>query len=655
MDELLFHFIAEGRELTQRATEDLLALEQAPHDAARLDSAFRAIHTLKGSVGLFDFLPLATALHAAEDLLGALRDGMLAADRGTLDVLLDCVGTAEAWIEAISGTGVLPPDAQAVSNGLVAAMAVLLGEPHAAPASPEPASGAEWVSALLARHATAVADAAAAGETLIALRYTPDAGCFMRGEDPLALVRRIPELRAVWLTPRAPWPAGPGDPLVCNLVIEVLSAAPAADIAKPMRFVSDQIAIARASGAEPAAAAQMQGEPPRPDTTARTLRIDAGRVDALGDIAAELIVAQNGLAHLAAEAATAAPVFARALSARQANIERLVGALQRGVTQLRSVRMDHTFRRFPRLVREAAGRLGKQVQFDILGADTEADKTVVDALYEPLLHALRNAVDHGIETAAARATCGKAPAGRITLAARRDGGQIVATVTDDGTGIDPAQIRRIAVSRGIMPAAQADLLSDAATLELMFAPGFSTAGTVTDLSGRGVGLDAVRRAVQALGGDASIASTPGAGSTLRVAVPLMVTVTTILLVRAGQERFGVKLEAVAETVRVPRSRINSVHGGAAFVLRDRTIPLLCLASLLDIEPAARGAEAKILVTSVGAERVGLEVDGFGTRMDVVLRPMAGLLAGMKGIAGSALLGDGTVLLVLGLADLTSGA
>lgn len=667
-DDLLEPFVSEARELVQAASDDLLELEHAPGDAARIDSAFRAFHTLKGSAALLDFAPMGAVLHAGEDLLGAMRAAALPDAAHATDALLRCIGLVDGWVEIVSHGAPLPPGAPHEAARLAAEMVALLtggltgGDmPLVARQGALPA----WLAALPPR-ARAAADAAAeAGETLTALRYAPDEDCFYRGDDPLALVRGIPLLRALEVRPRVAWPPGAVEPFRCNLLIEALSAAPPDAVREAMRLAAGQTDIvllhagALGAGARPATT---DGAPAAPQDAAadalagvRALRVDGARVDELVDIVGELVVAKNVLAHLAADAARLSPALARALRANHADIERLAAQLQRGMARLRSVKLDRSFRRLPRVARDTAARLGKLVALRMTGADTEADKNVVDALYEPLLHAVRNAIDHGIEDPARREAAGKSRAGTITLAAERSGEQLVVLVRDDGAGIDNAKVRQTVVERGLMEADVVAGLSDAAALDLLFMPGFSTARAVTDISGRGVGLDAVRRALAVLGGTVSINSQRGAGSTLRIAVPLAVAITTIVVVRVGDLQFGVPIEAVLQTIRLKPAQITALQAGCAFVLRDRIVPLVHLGGLLGIARPAGGAAAdiKVLVASVAGTYLGLEVDGFGDRMEVVLRPLGGLLAGMPGIGGTALLGDGSVLLVLDVAQLAS--
>jgi two-component system chemotaxis sensor kinase CheA len=649
-DELLEQFLVEGRELVEAAANDLLALERDPADAARLDGAFRAVHTLKGSVAIFGFAPMGAALHAAEDLLDAIRSGALAARRDVLDALLEGIGASERWIEAIARTGALPADAAERGRALEAALrAPLAGAGLPARQADPVAAAPDWLPGLLRREAAALAPVHAAGAAATAVRYLPAADCFFLGDDPMATVRAVPGLLALHVALRGPPPPEGPDPFTCNLAIELLSAAPAEALRGVFRFAADQVEIAEVPPPEPLPGADAPAAP----EAGRSLRVDAARIDALLDLAGELIVAKNGLAHLLARAAEGVdPALARELADGQAGIERLAEAMHRGLLRVRMVPLARSFRRFPRLMRDTAAALGKEVSFEMRGETVEADKTVVDGLFQPLLHLLRNAVDHGIEAPDARVAAGKPAAGRVLLAARKDGDGVVVEVSDDGRGLDLARLRREAGERGLLPEATAAALDDAAAADLVFLPGLTTAAAVSAVSGRGVGMDAVRDAVEALGGRIALRSAPGAGSTVRLTLPQGATITTVLLVRVGEDSFGVPTAAVTETVRLAADRILPIRRGEAFVLRDRTVPLLRLSALLSLPGAERPAGGvRVLVTGEGAARVGLEVDAFTGRADVLLRPLGGLLSGTPGLLGTALLGDGRVLLVLDLPGL----
>jgi two-component system chemotaxis sensor kinase CheA len=309
--------------------------------------------------------------------------------------------------------------------------------------------------------------------------------------------------------------------------------------------------------------------------------------------------------------------------------------------------LRHVFLRFTRLVREMAAAAGKSVRLVTEGEATEADKAIVEGLFEPLLHMVRNAVDHGVEPANERETAGKPPMATVTLRGMRAGDHVLIDVDDDGRGIDVDRVRQLATERGVAPPDVITAMSDDEAAELIFAPGFSTATSVTRLSGRGVGMDAVRTSIQRLGGSVSLSNRPGRGVRVRVTLPFTVMMTRLMIVEAGGEVFGLPLEAVVETARVARDRIAPLGLMRAIVLRDRTIPVLDLVDILG-EPRATTptGDAILVVVAVDGQLGGLEVDGLGDRIDVMLKPMGGLLAGMPGIAGTTLLGDGRVLIVL---------
>ena len=547
MDDLLEQFLIEGRELVEQASDDLMALERNPTDAARLDNAFRAIHTLKGSVALFDFAPMGVALHAAEDLLGDIRRKNVVAGRDMIDALLECIDASERWINSIANTGRLPANAEREGSRL--------GEALKATMNSE----------------------ALRGEAL------------SNEDESNALASK--------------------------------SAGPA---------VADTPT----------------------DGTTRSVRVDTTRIDALVDLVGELIVAKNNLEHLAAQAAIVDPSLSRALAVNLSGFERLTGEMHRAVMHLRMTPLSRTFSRFPRWMRDTAGKLGKTVNFEITDEEAEADKAIVDGLFEPLLHVLRNAVDHGIEDASMRLAAGKPEVGRIAIEARPNGDQIVVAVSDDGAGLDPVKLRAVAKVKGLMSDEALNALDDAAVADLIFTPGFSTADGITDISGRGVGMDAVQTAVASLGGRVSIASTFGSGTTVRMTLPKAVLVSTIVTVSVGGERFGVPLEAVAETCRISPDRILPIRSGEAFVLRNRTIPLVRLSDVLQLSEVPRRLnDAKVLIVKSDNQSVGVEIDGVGERLDVLLRPMTGLLSAMPGVLGTALLGDGGILLILDLPEL----
>jgi two-component system chemotaxis sensor kinase CheA len=722
MDELLTQFLIESRELVDKAVEDLLALEKAPHDRTRFEDAFRAFHTLKGGAGIVEFAAMQEALHCAEDALAAARAESRPVSALDVGNCLTCLDQVVEWLSTIEQSGAIPPDADA--GEIAALFARGAAEPTAGPAPS--AADKSWVDALL----DARAEAASAART--AIRYTPDADTFFRHEDPLARVAALPGLLAVEIGPRAPWPKLEDlDPFSCNLTITALVAASSAEVAAALadesrraeiepvsgrarpgdaeslgrmaaevleaqvrllqsaelprqkgrvasaglaaanvlrhigrNLESDAVATAAAvSIAEGSVAPLLQAiaaalnarapgaaEAGRRKEGAQTIRVSAERIDALVRLTGELIVAKNSLGHSVKLAEQEESDLAVALKNQHAALDRLVSELQRAVVGMRVLPLRVAFQRFPRLIREISAELDKPAALVINGEDTEADKAIVESIVEPLVHLLRNALDHGVEEGATRAAAGKPAVATIRLSAFREGEHVVIEVTDDGAGIDVSRVRQIANERNLKPSEAIAAMSDEEALDLVFLPGFSTAKTVTRLSGRGVGMDAVRTAVSRLGGQVEIRTAAGQGTTVRVTLPFSVLVTQVMTVEAGGQLFGIPLDAVVETLRVEKDRIFPVGAAHAIVLRDRTIPLLRLVDVLGTRAKDVDDSGPIVIAQLDGQLGAVQVDRIGERMDIILKPLDGLLSGMPGLAGSALLGDGGVLLILDLAE-----
>lgn len=403
------------------------------------------------------------------------------------------------------------------------------------------------------------------------------------------------------------------------------------------------------------AAARTEEAHERPALGAQTvLRVDQAKVDALMNLIGELVVAKNGLPFLArrAENQYECRELAREIKDHYGVIDRIAQELRGAIMQVRMLPVSTVFQRFPRLVRDLARKLDKRVELVIHGEDTQADKTVIENLFDPLLHLVRNSLDHGIEGAADRLAAGKPETATLRLEAEQDNDQVVIRIVDDGRGIDAGRVRRKAVERGLLAPEQAERMSDAEAVQLIFAPGFSTAEQVSDVSGRGVGMDAVRNAVEGSGGRVEVSSVAGTGTTVSLILPLSMAVTRVMTVTAGGRPFGIPMDQVIETVRVPMSDIVQIRHNRAFVLRDRIVPLLRLSDLLGVERAVAETadEESILVVRVDKETMGLAIDTFGEGLELIVKPMEGILAATPGYAGTALLGDGSVLLVLDLGE-----
>jgi two-component system chemotaxis sensor kinase CheA len=633
MNEFVEQFLIEGRELVAQGNDDLLALEEHPADKERLDGAFRAFHTLKGAAGIVDFDAMARALHAAEDVLAAVRSGTAPVTRALIDMCLACLDQVSAWIDQMQATGEIPGDADAKADELVGRF-----EAFGDPSSSTVASAA--MPASPARTAQAAAGLSPTARALL--------------EAQKLLLHEIP-------------PEGAAGRLAsAGRVAANVLRHHGMDANDLERLLQSSLLAGDAAAMVTAIDLVLEGleeRPPEPPGTLpaqspeATLRVDVHRIDTLVRLTGELLIAKNALGHTAQRARDGmdAGQLAVALKNQHLQLDRLVGELQRSVISLRVLPLHHAFQRFPRLVREMAGALGKPARLLIEGATTEADKTIVEAISEPLLHVLRNALDHGLESAAERVERRKPAVATLQLRAARQGEHVLIEVQDDGRGIDVARVREVARQRGVVAPAVLDGLSDDDVVDLIFAPGFSTAREVTDLSGRGVGMDAVRTAIERLGGRVTVSSRPQHGTTVRFTLPFTVMMTQVLTVEAAGQVFGVPMEAIVETVRVGRPEIVPVGAAHAMVLRNRTVPIIDLGHALGRGHSASSGDANVLVVSVDGQWGGLEVDRLGERLDVMLKPPDGLLAGVPGIDGVTLLGDGRVLIVLDLAGIFGNA
>ncbi|WKA30657.1 chemotaxis protein CheA [Bradyrhizobium roseum] len=759
MSALEDQFIAEARELIGQATDNLIALERDGMSPDRIDSVFRAFHTLKGSAGVVELPAMSLVLHAAEDLLDNVRHGTLAAGAEMVDAALACLDQVSRWVDNFEAAGALPSQAGEDSRAMAQRLRSFLprsGDQPTSPASDSPkekeqGSLPEWVSRMIAAERDTTSSLMPKGPmAATAISYEPFVGCFYNGDDPVQLMRQVPGLLALQIEPREPFgPLADIDPYACNLRLRAVSSGSRDEIAALFRLVPDQVEIISipsealpaaevppGSGHQPLICKVIEAQcdllriPDRADELAgcmgaaarvaenalrhgrrpdladtvkhagalalaqrdagpllsalekavaafastpstmavdggtqaaserpadRVLRVSEAKIEALVNLAGELVVARNALSYSVgqAERELDSGEVARSIQRDRDAIDRLVTELHGSVLQLRMVPFSQLFGSFPRLVRDLARQLDKKVALVTSGETTEADKTIIDRLFEPMVHLVRNALDHGIEDPGQRRAAGKSEAAKISISASRSGDRLLVEVADDGRGIDPSVVRRKASERQILPPDQLADLTDEAAVDLVFSAGFSTASTVSDISGRGFGMDVVRTAIEQIGGRVSLQSKVGIGTTVRLELPMTIAMSRIMVVESGGQSFGIAMEAVSETVRVAPDRVNTIKNNDAFVLRDRVVPIISLAELMKLPGRKRdAAEPRLLVVMEAAGRMAaLEIDAVRDRLDVVLKPMQGLLAGARGYAGTTLLGNGQVLLVLDVKEI----
>jgi two-component system chemotaxis sensor kinase CheA len=608
VNEFLEQFLIESRELIAQATDDLLALEHSPADVARFDSAFRAIHTLKGAAGIMDFEAMARISHSAEDLLNTIRSGTQARTPARITDCLACLDLMTAWLSAMEASETLPEGADVEAAEMIARLS---GGHEAAPAqAPSPVA-----PALKPEQSGISPDAKAILQEQLELLCLPnDAGSAGRNAAAFAVIRNI--LR---------------------------------------QFDPDYDAIG--GTAMPKPASSPNNNEPSADSNAtamRPMRTDSARIDSLLRLSGELVVVKNALGH-EVEIARQGGIpkqHSQNFTRLHGQLDRLSADLLHASVAARILPLRQVFQRFPRLVREMAAGLDKKIRLETEGDATEADRLIVEALFEPLLHVLRNAVDHGIEPPEQRAAAGKPIPAVIRLSAARLGEEVVIEIADDGRGIDPAAILATAEARGVASPLKLQAMAEEELLQLIFAPGFSTAGAVSNLSGRGVGMDAVRAAIEGLSGRVALQSRLGVGTVIRFHLPFTVLLTQVLNVEAGGQAFGIPFEAVAETLQFRPDGVMRIGAAETILWRGQTLPLTSLAKALHLPESPQSEDAlHAVIIEHDGEFTALQVDCFGKPVEVMLKPLDGLLAGMRCVAGTALLGDGRVLIVLELQEL----
>lgn len=621
-DELLGDFLVEAGELIEQLDEQLIGLEQAPDDAGLLNSVFRAFHTVKGGAGFLGLAPLVELCHRAEDVLNMLRSAQLRLEASVMDQVLASVDELKRMFAELQ-------DGQAPSGAapaLLAALDALRKGDGAAKAPEEPRRAVEPVRTkpepagsappptdpLLASFDAMVQQAAGAATAVAAggdASAAASSGDTISEDEFEALLDEI-QGRA---PAAAPPPLAPAPPVRPSLP----SAAPAA---------------AREPRSAPVAAA----EP--------SLRVDAARIDGLMNLVGELVLVRNRLSALRARVAD--EEVHKSLS----QLSLVTSDMQASVMRLRMQPVSKVFGRFTRVVRDLARQLGKEVELETSGENTELDKSMVESLADPLVHLVRNAVDHGIEAPAARAAAGKDPAGRVTLSALQEGSHILISVADDGAGLDGARIRDKAVEKGLVDSLSAAQMSDEEALQLIFLPGFSTKTEVTDVSGRGVGMDVVKSQITRVNGAVELRSQRGKGSEVVIKLPLTLAIMPTLMAVVRGQRFALPLAAVREIVELDNAHHAIMDGQDVVSLRGQVLPLLDLANWVG-QSEGRESGRSVVVASGAGQEVGLVVDSLIGQEEVVIKPLGPRLETLAGLAGATITGDGQIALIVDIGGL----
>ena len=622
-------FLAESREHLSACNQLLLEWERRPASPEPVSGIFRAVHTVKGMAATMGYARVADLAHRMENLLDLLRR----AGRPPNDETLQLLFRATDALEKAVGLAVAGHERDADLAAVLADLDRIVA--HVAP----PRAPKESASTPAPAPLTPVIDAGGSGR-LVQVVLRPEAQ--LKGGRATLIVRKARTLGGVHRL-QPPATAFEADDFDGQFAFELDTPATAAEIEAALRAVGDveRVSVASDEGhvtpAESAAGASGRS---------RHIRVDLRRLDSLMDLIGELVTARGRLNELAARSRDPA------MDDIAIQVSRLSADLQAEIIQARMTPVWQVFDRFPRLVRDLARQLDKQVAFRVEGKEIELDRAILDELGDPLVHLLRNAVDHGIESAADRKRHKKKPEGEIVLAAVRERSSVAISITDDGRGIDRVKILEKAKRDG-MVAPNVETLSDDQLLRVLARPGFSTAEAITSVSGRGVGIDVAMTRIRALGGSIEIRTEPGKGTAFILRLPVTLAIVRALIAAVGPERYALPLTYVAETVEFGAAAITTMEGREAMVLRDRVIPLVHLRVLLGVSDTASPPPARrpVIVLEMGERRTGIVVDGMLSQQEIVVKGFEAPQGTLPVFSGATIMGDGVPALILDAAGL----
>jgi len=686
-DEILQDFLVEAGEILEDLGNQLVDLEQNSDDPDLLNAVFRGFHTIKGGASFLSLEPLVGLCHLAEDVFNLLRNGERSVDARLMDVILPVLDSLNEMFDYLRD-GQMPPDADPAQ--LAALDAILKGEEAPAPVAveeapaPEPAepeaagdeaddefeamleaSAGETVDSSEASSGDAASDEITDDEFEALLdqmhgkgKFNPDVA--KDSNDDSESAASEPEgdeitddefdalLNQLHGSAGVPGAKSAGEQKSESPKAEEPKAeAPKAEPPKaeaPKAEAPKPEAAAEASAAKPPAR-----KPPAREAaqTESTVRVDTRRLDDIMNLVGELVLVRNRLSTLQTS------VENEHVSAAVSNLDVVTADLQNAVMKTRMQPIKKVFGRFPRVVRDLARSLSKEINLEMEGEDTDLDKNLVEALADPLVHLVRNAVDHGIEMPDEREAAGKSRTGRVLLKASQEGDHIELSISDDGKGMDPDKLRKIAVDKGLMDEDAADRLSERDCYNLIFAPGFSTKQEISDISGRGVGMDVVKTRIVQLNGSVEVDSKLGEGSILLIKVPLTLAIMPTLMVVLGTQTFALPLVNVSEIFDLDLRNTNVIDGQQVILVRDKPLPLYYLRDWLASSSIERDKteNSHVVIVSVGRQRIGFVVDELLGQEEVVIKPLGTMLQGTDGMAGATITGDGNIALILDVAGL----
>ena len=667
MSQYLDVFLGESREHLASLNQRLLELEKDAHNVAALNEIFRAAHTLKGMSSTMGFYDLADLTHHMEDVLTDLKEGVLKVDPVVVDTVFQCFDRIQLIIDKIEneGSGEMDnSDLIAILSGIKTGdyESAALSEPrYDGKAEAELWEGSGQEPGLFTEYdLTVLKEAVGANYHVLDIHISIEPDCLMKSVRAFMVFKAVEEDGEVIKSIPSAQDLEDGK-FNGGFRVIIISRGGSEEIQHRLEKISEVI-IERISEidvnslvvSQPdesgrldtyIAQAEDNEDHKRTHKVKQTVRVDIERLDNLMNLVGELVMHKGRLEQIGASQKIAE------LNETLEQLDRVTTDLQSVVMKVRMVPIEQVFNRFPRMVRDLAKDLNKEVEFVIEGKETELDRTVIDEVGDPLIHLLRNAIDHGLETAEERLRQGKPRQGTVLLRARHEGNNVYIEVEDDGAGIDSKRVTARAVEKGLISPKEAELLTPEEAVDLLFQSGFSTAENITDISGRGVGLDVVKSKIEALNGEIFVDTKVGKGTKFRIKLPLTLAIIQALLVAIRNETYAVPLSSVDETTMIKSSDIKMVQDQEVIIMRGNVLPLYRLASLLDVPGETNKEEMYVVVVRKAEKQVGLVVDALIGQQEIVIKSLGKLLAGIPGIAGAIVSGDGNVRLILDIATL----
>jgi two-component system, chemotaxis family, sensor kinase CheA len=651
-------FTSEAEELLDTLSRDLADFETQGKNVRPelVNKIFREVHSLKGLAGMLGFTEISELSHSLEDMLDKLRMGKIEISKELIDLLYDSVDSLNRLVIAINDTSLAGlVDMTALTRRI---HHIITNQPQQKQDDPftELTLDEQTKKSLTEYEEHRLLENVRAGKYILSLEVTFDFSDF--DERLRALTSNLSDAGEVISTLPA-IPTGNVNGIAFRLLYgstlndtAVAALAPEA-IVTSLRKGTVAAAPAPAAGTAVSAAPEPVDEEMSLRSLSQTVRVDISRLDHVMNIVGELIIEKTQLEALTrAVTQQQARMVSHELGKISRNLDRKLNELQKSVIEIRMVPVGQIYSKLSRTVRKLARELNKEIELVLRGEDTELDKMMVEELTDPLMHIIRNALDHGIEPAEERRAAGKSPVGHVTLNAYQQGNSVVLDVIDDGRGIDPEKIRKVAVARGLI--GEKEVVDQQRAYELMFTPGFSTAAAVSEISGRGVGLDVVKKNIQELKGTIDVITHVGQGTTFRVSLPITLAIIQALIVEAGGEKFAIPLTSVEESLRIYSRDIRTVERREVFTLRDYTLPLLRLADAFNLtDDHDHGLDTKwfVVVTRAGEKTVGILVNALVRQQEVVIKSIGERLKTIPGIAGATEIGESEIVLVVDIGSL----